>query len=115
MRRSLAVVLAALGAFGVAISACAAPRRSEPIVGPPALDAKEQQGQVAFMRVCNACHPGGEGGLGGSLTKPMPEVYIKTKVRSGIGGDMPKFGDDVLSDGELDAVVAYIEKMRNNE
>jgi mono/diheme cytochrome c family protein len=108
MRRAVVTFLA------VAVAACAA-RKSDPIVGPPALGPKEQRGEIAFMRACNGCHPGGEGGIGGSLMKPLPGFGIKTKVRTGAGGDMPRFNAQELPDEDLDAIVDYLAAKRKND
>lgn len=92
---------------------CHGPRASEPIAGPTALNAKEKQGQIAFMRSCNSCHPGGEGGVGGSLNdKPAPGTVIKAKVRGLVPGDMPSFSEQELSDGDLEAITEYLKTIR---
>src|SRR5690606_40530596 len=43
-------------------------------------------GRHVFMRYCNGCHPGGEGGLGPALNnKPLPGWMIRFQVRHGLG------------------------------
>jgi mono/diheme cytochrome c family protein len=92
---------------------CGGARASEPIVGPTPLGPKEQRGQIAFMRTCNACHPQGEGGVGGALnTKPFPATVIKAKARGPVPGDMPKFSEQELSDDDLDAIGEYLKTIR---
>jgi mono/diheme cytochrome c family protein len=96
---------------------CGSPRMSEPIAGPlPAFNQQEARGEIVFMRKCNMCHPQGEGGLGGALnSKPFPGTMIKAKVRGLVPGDMPKFGDQDIPDGDVDALAAYLKKIRKND
>lgn len=105
MRAALAAAL---------LASCGSPRVSEPIKGPlPPLSAEAERGQLVFMRKCNACHPQGEGGVGGSLNnKPFPGTAIKAKVRGAIPGDMPKFSDEDIPDGDLDALASYLKIIR---
>ncbi len=104
----------ALTATLAALSGCEASRRSEPIAGPlPAMTKEQANGQIMFMRKCNACHPQGEGGVGGTLNnKPFPSAVIKLKVRTGLGLDMPTFSTKDLSDADLDDVAAYLKLLR---
>jgi mono/diheme cytochrome c family protein len=65
------------------------------------------------MHLCNKCHPGGTAGVGPSINdKPLPEIAIRTQIREGVGA-MPKFSDTDLDDHDLDAVVAYVEALRD--
>ena len=95
---------------------CRGVRRGEPITGP--LDTntlKIQRGQFVFAQHCHQCHPGGEGGLGPGLNnKPAPVWLMKTQVRLGLGV-MPRFGDETISDGELDALMAYVIALRKDD
>jgi len=103
-------LLAALSA------ACGSGRRSEPLVGPVALTTAEQQrGELVFFHRCHKCHPGGDAGLGPALNnKPLPAAAIKLQVRSGLGA-MPAFDDKLVSDADLDALVAYLDVLSEEE
>lgn len=91
---------------------CAA-RRGEPISKPLIIDSPElARGEQAYKFHCDKCHPGGEQGLGPALTnKPLPGFLIKTQVRAGVGA-MPAFTKRLLTDEQLDSVVAYLETLR---
>jgi mono/diheme cytochrome c family protein len=94
-------------------AACGTGRRSEPISGPPLLDqAAEQRGELVFMHECNQCHPGGDAGLGPAINnKPLPEAVLRLQVRKGLGA-MPALDDHVVSEGELDDLVEYLQALR---
>lgn len=96
------------------LAGCASARRGEPLRGPLPLDARAEKGRMAFQRRCNGCHPGGEGGLGPALNnKPLPGFAIRYQVRHGLGV-MPSFPEERLSDEDLDALVAYLKKLRRH-
>lgn len=97
----------------IMVAGCGTARRSEPLVGPPALaSAAEQHGQQLFMQLCNQCHPGGDAGLAPALNnRPLPGPAIKLQIRQGLGR-MPAFPDTVLDDRGLDAVVDYMKALR---
>jgi mono/diheme cytochrome c family protein len=111
----VAVVLG--GAVGlvvvVVVAACATARRGEPFGPEPVLEtAAEVRGERVFAMHCDQCHPGGEAGLGPAINdRPLPGIAIKTQVRAGVGA-MPAFSDDVLGDGDLDALTEYILALR---
>jgi mono/diheme cytochrome c family protein len=64
------------------------------------------------MRECNQCHPAGAAGLGPAINnKPLPGVAMRTQIRLGAGA-MPAFKDDALKDAEVDAIVAYLNKLQ---
>lgn len=96
-----------------ALAACAPAYRGEPITGPLELGTPTLVlGQRLFDANCHQCHPGGAGGLGPSLNdKPLPGPLIAFQVRRGLGA-MPAFSPERLSDGELDALVLYMEELR---
>jgi mono/diheme cytochrome c family protein len=126
MRRSRSAVsaivaLGSAGALTLALAlalatACGSSRRSEPILGPPPLDAaEEQRGEQVFMKLCHQCHPGGGGGLGPGLNnKPAPAAAIRLQIRQGLGS-MPSFKEDEISDADVDAVIAYLLAIRSYE
>jgi mono/diheme cytochrome c family protein len=98
----------------LAICGCASDgRRDEPFTRPlDTTDAKVALGQRVFFENCNACHAGGAGGYGPSLNdKSLPAWYIKFRVRAGLGA-MPPFDKARLDDGRLDALTAYLVKLR---
>jgi mono/diheme cytochrome c family protein len=102
-------------ALASAIAACASPHVSEPFTGlRPILDtAEKRRGQIVFMKNCNQCHPGGEGGLGPALNnKPAPAAAIKLVVRAGPLA-MPAFSEEEISSADLDAVAEYVVALRN--
>ncbi len=97
----------------VAVGAgCGPARRDGPFGGPVQFTAKELDGQKLFMRECNQCHPAGAAGLGPAINnKPLPAVAMRTQIRLGAGA-MPAFKDDTLSDAEVEAIVAYLDKLQ---
>lgn len=98
-----------LAVLFVVQAGCGSARRGVPTEEP--LEISEEQvrrGQQVFMHTCNGCHPGGAAGLGPAINnKPLPDVAIRVQVRNGFGA-MPAFSDDVISDEELDALLAYL-------
>ncbi|MDQ2806761.1 MAG: cytochrome c, partial [Chloroflexota bacterium] len=65
-------------------------------------------GQAVFARYCTACHPGGGRGSGPSLiTSRESDAQRRAIVRQG-HRPMPAFGPDVISDADLDALLAYV-------
>ena len=105
-----------LGVALAALPACGSARRGTPVGPPLELTTDEQrQGEVAYMRYCNGCHPGGEGGLGPALnSKPLPGWAVRYQVRHGLGA-MPAFPERVIPDDELDALVAYMGALRRHD
>ena len=106
----LIAVLLGLEMFG-----CSAPKKvlySEPVD----LPSKElQQGKVLFEEYCATCHPGGMGGVGLAIVnKPLPEFLIKFQIRNGIGV-MPAFGEDKLSDEQVDHIAEYLVYLRKQD
>ena len=88
------------------------PRRSEPFVGPIALDEQQSRGELSFFRHCNECHPQGESGLGPGLNdKPVPDALIRQQVRRPLA-IMPPFSDELLPDPELEDLIEYLKAIR---
>ena len=104
--------------LGLALAAvgCHSVRRGEPIVGSlSSNDPSVQHGKIVFMRRCNSCHPGGEGGLGPGLNdKPLPTFAMKLQVRTGIVGFgvMPSFNKHQIPSEDLDDLMSYIKAVR---
>jgi mono/diheme cytochrome c family protein len=93
--------------------ACGTAKRGEPTYAPvPTSDPAIAQGEVVFNTHCQACHPGGETGLGPAINdKPVPGFVIRFQIRNGLGA-MPAFKKDVISSEELDDLMAYIKAQR---
>jgi mono/diheme cytochrome c family protein len=103
-------------AFVFMLTSCVPAYRGEPISGP--LDISDPQvalGQQVFDKNCQECHPRAAAGLGpGIKDKPLPGWLIKLQVRNGLGV-MPAFSEEQISETELDAVVAYLRRLRTHE
>lgn len=65
-----------------------------------------QRGKAVFNANCNACHPGAKQGVGPGITGVADQVITST-VRSGKGA-MPTFGQDKISDQQLQDLLAYL-------
>lgn len=98
------------------LASCGSARRSEPVTAPLALDSPQTAaGRAVFQRTCDRCHPHGEAGLGPALNnKWLPGFAIRYQVRHGIGS-MPSFPERVISDEELDGLIAYLMALRSNK
>jgi mono/diheme cytochrome c family protein len=95
------------------LAGCGSARKSEPLTQPVVLSEAAQRGEVLFMRHCNQCHPGGEGGLAPALNdKPFPGFLKRFQVRHGLGA-MPSFSKDQLGDREVDDIVFYLAALKN--
>lgn len=94
---------------------CPWQRRGEPLVGVIPLAADEARGQVVFMANCTSCHPGGEAGLGPTLTgSPTPVWMQRHQVRLGAGA-MPAFGPEEIGRADLRALTAYLRAVKHHE
>jgi mono/diheme cytochrome c family protein len=106
-------VLIAL-ALAASCFACGSSRRSEPLVGKPALTLEQQHGQVLFHKFCHQCHPFGEAGLGPDINvNPAPMAAFRLQVRSGLGA-MPSFPEAIIPDRDLDQLLAYVDALREH-
>lgn len=107
------IQLCALLLLSLLLCYCGTARRGEPVFAPVTLATEEAvQGQVVFDTYCHKCHPGGEAGLGPAINnKPLPGFMIKFQVRNGVGV-MPAFKEEVISDEELNNIVAYLKTLR---
>ena len=85
------------------------------MAGPlPLDDPQVERGRVVFMEKCQACHPGGEAGLGPALNdKPLPGFVKRFQVRHGLGA-MPAFPEEEIGDDELDDLLAYLAALRRH-
>jgi mono/diheme cytochrome c family protein len=110
----LALIVFALVVLDTLVAGCGAQHRGEP-EGPAVQpdSALAARGEPLFDRFCYQCHPGGAAGLGPALNdKPLPQGAIRAQIRKGVGA-MPAFPGDMLSDADVDAIVAYVEAMRH--
>lgn len=104
---------AGLLALALLIVACAPAYRGTPTLEPLEIDDPQVAlGQKVFFANCHQCHTGGSKSLGLGITnKPLPDWAIRFQVRNGIG-QMPAFSEEEISDAELDALVAYLNALR---
>ena len=108
-RTTVLLLLAALVS-----GACGAARRRPPVAAAQAFSQQAEAGRIAFMAKCHRCHPGGEAGLAPALNdKPFPDFLKRFQVRHGLGV-MPSFTKEELSDADLDAILEYLEELRDN-
>jgi mono/diheme cytochrome c family protein len=90
-------------------------RRSEPIRQKQfvAGTASEVNGEKKFMLFCYKCHPGGEAGLGPSISSnPAPQFVKRFQMRHGFGV-MPSFTPEEISRSELRDISAYLKAWKN--
>jgi mono/diheme cytochrome c family protein len=117
-RPALIVTSSALACVGLsfALSAGCGSARKQPIPDERiAADPQLAHGRLVFMHHCNPCHVGGAAGLGPALNdKPLPAVAIRTQVRKGVG-TMPAFDEQHITDEQLDALVKYLQVLRQQE
>ena len=107
---SLVMLLGLAGGLGIACSSTA--HRGEPFYAPPRLSEQDRQGERVFMKYCNQCHPGGEGGLGPAINdRSLPVAAIKAQVRAGLGA-MPSFPAELIPDAQLDALTGFLVNLR---
>ena len=88
-------------------------RRSLPLEGPLSLTQDEKQGEEVFMQHCQRCHPHGEAGLGPAIN-PAPSFGKRFQIRHGLGA-MPSFDEKLISDKQLDQVIAYLKALKKND
>lgn len=89
-------------------------------------DAPARSGQAAYVTHCLACHRlagSGEGNVGPDLLRPVPATsYLSHSglralirdpraVRNWPDQRMPAFDPEILSDSDIDAIVAYLQHL----
>jgi ubiquinol-cytochrome c reductase cytochrome c subunit len=82
--------------------------------------ARIQEGQRLFLGNCAPCH--NSAAVGGALSfgrnapslQQTPPTQVAEAVRTG-PGQMPRFGPDVLDDGQVDAIVKYVQYLHEPE
>lgn len=108
VRTAVVLVLAA-------VAACGPARRGVPFGPPLQLTEQERQGEQLFMAQCHHCHPGGAAGLGPAINnKPLPGAAMHLQIRKGVG-TMPAFPETMLSNAQVDAIVAYLNKLQQEQ
>lgn len=94
---------------GIVLSQCSM-RKSEPINQKnfQAANARIMNGEKVYMAYCHKCHPGGEAGLGPSITaNPAPQFIKRFQMRHGLGV-MPGFKKDEISKADLHDISKYL-------
>lgn len=90
-------------------------RKSEPIKGRVfgMSDAGVVNGEKAFMKHCDKCHPGGEAGLGPAVnSNPAPQFIKRFQMRHGLGV-MPSFTGEEISKADLQDISKYLKALRS--
>ena len=94
------------------VNSCSAPKQLLYVEPVEALPEDLQRGKVLFEEYCATCHPNGMTGVGLAIVnKPLPEFLIKFQIRNGVGV-MPAFGEDELTDEEVDQIAEYLVYLR---
>lgn len=103
----------ALALLALLVIGCGAARRGAPLAGHLPLSASAREGRTLYMQFCHQCHPGGEASTGPALNnKELPRAVMTLQVREGVLGTMPKFGEDEISEADLDKILDYVETLR---
>lgn len=98
--------------FGLLLLSACSTRRSLPLEGPLSLNEEQKRGEVLFMAYCQRCHPQGEAGLGPAINH-IPEFAKRFQIRHG-AGVMPAFGEESVSEKELDQMLSYLKTLKKN-
>jgi ubiquinol-cytochrome c reductase cytochrome c subunit len=101
-------------------SLCDPASACEPIPEVDLERARIEAGQELYLANCAPCH--GSAAVGGALSygrhapslQATPPVQVAEAVRTG-PGQMPRFGPDVLSDGQVNAIVKYVQYLHEPE
>ena len=107
-KRVEAFFIPALFLVLLVFGSCTAPKK-EPAAEPISMPTEElEKGRVLFDQHCATCHPEGKAGLGPAIiNKPLPEALIQFQIRNGVGV-MPAFGEEVLSDEQVNHIAEYL-------
>jgi mono/diheme cytochrome c family protein len=72
-----------------------------------------KEGKEIFNKNCDRCHPGGGAGVGPSLkASNLLSFSMRFKARHSSGA-MPAFSQGMLTDEQLNSVVAYIKTLKD--
>jgi mono/diheme cytochrome c family protein len=114
--RWVLLCIAVLSVALICVQAGCSSRKSEPLKG-KTLDASNshvKNGEETFMKHCQKCHPGGEGGLGPALNSNSAPQFVKRfQVRHGLGV-MPSFTKDEISKADLHDISAYLKTLKSH-
>jgi mono/diheme cytochrome c family protein len=93
-----------------------APPPTTPAVPVAAATGDPTAGKAAFLKTCFGCHPDGNAGIGPALHGPAfssryPDNTAIAAVVRGGHGRMPAFSSSLLSDADLENVIAYIRSL----
>jgi mono/diheme cytochrome c family protein len=103
--------LLAVAVLAFTLAACG-PREDPNEVLPEMTEERLAEGQQIFIRHCQSCHPDGARGAGPRLAdRAIPVVIVRDRVRNGRRA-MPAFGPQVISEDELESLVAYVVSLR---
>jgi ubiquinol-cytochrome c reductase cytochrome c subunit len=93
--------------------------------GPPIPDINDPPGNLTegselFLLNCAACHSAGANGGALSSGRNAPTLHGATSVQIGEAmrtgpGEMPRFGNDTLSDRQVNSIVKYVRYLRDPE
>jgi mono/diheme cytochrome c family protein len=98
-------------ALSIGVAACST-RPGPPLHPEVQGGALVRLGERVWMQHCESCHPGGGTGYGPAVVRTVhiPDEVMRFQIRNGLGR-MPAFGEDVISEPELDALIAYIDAL----
>ena|SRR5688572_14359276 len=117
MKNSMQLVSAFIFLFtclSFLVSSCAV-RKAEPIKGKQFVAKNERvaNGEVVYMKYCQSCHPGGEGGLGPSINaNPAPQFVKRFQMRHGLGV-MPGFKKDEISKSDVRDISKFLKAWKS--
>lgn len=92
------------------LAGCASPESPRAGEEPVMAGGSVERGRQLFERHCFKCHLHGGGGLAPAFV-PLPRFLMRFQIRHGMGA-MPAFGEEQLSDQEVEAILDYIVAQR---
>jgi ubiquinol-cytochrome c reductase cytochrome c subunit len=101
-------------------SLCQPGNECTPIPGVDLERARIEAGQDLYLANCAPCH--GSAAVGGALSlgrhapslQGTPPVQVAEAIRTG-PGQMPRFGPEVLTDGQVNSIVRYVQYLHEPE
>jgi mono/diheme cytochrome c family protein len=90
-------------------------RKSEPVKQKEFVPQNERiaNGEKVYMKYCQSCHPGGEGGLGPSISaNPAPQFVKRFQMRHGLGV-MPGFKKGEISKNDLRDISKFLKAWKS--
>src|SRR4051812_21371338 len=110
MKKLLASAIIFISIYSSLLTASCVTRKAEPLTQKEFIPANDRiaNGEKVYMGNCQKCHPGGEGGLGPSITaNPAPQFVKRFQMRHGLGV-MPSFKKDEISKRDLHDISRYL-------